>query len=149
MTKEQKEAIEMKENSEEIEKLKKVLEERYLYVPGMRTVYARLMCLEKEDIVRDDLSLRNEIHQHIKEKEEKDKEIETLKRDFKIVDQECSRLEQKETILDKVTDKLKEDIEKYNKELTKNNILSMASTDLAARVLQSQKILNIIEGEKE
>lgn len=57
-------------------------------------------------------------------------------------------LEQKESILDKVTDKLKEDIEKYNKELMKDSIMSIKNTDLTARILQSQKILNIIEGEK-
>lgn len=60
----------------------------------------------------------------------------------------CKELEQKETILNKVTDKLKEDIEKYNKELMKDNIMSIKNTDLTARILQSQKILNIIEGEK-
>ena len=59
-----------------------------------------------------------------------------------------NELEQKESILNKVTDKLKEDIEKYNKEIIRDNTLSIASTNLAARVLQSQKILNIIEGEK-
>ena len=47
--------------------------------------------------------------------------------------------------LDKVTDKLKEDIEKYNKELLKDSIMSIKNTDLTARILQSQKILNIIE----
>ena len=57
-------------------------------------------------------------------------------------------LEQKESILDKVTDKLKEDIEKYNKELMKDSIMSIKNTDLTARILQSQKILNAIEGEK-
>lgn len=57
-------------------------------------------------------------------------------------------VKQKESILNKVTDKLKEDIEKYNKEIIRDNTLSIASTNLAARVLQSQKILNIIEGEK-
>lgn len=66
----------LKEKDKEIERLEKVLEERYRYIVGARTVHGRLMKLDKEDIVRDDLSLRNEIHQHIKEKEEKDKEIE-------------------------------------------------------------------------
>lgn len=56
-------------------------------------------------------------------------------------------LEQKETILDKVTNTLKEDIDKYNKELLKDSIMSIKNTDLTARILQSQKILNIIEGE--
>ena len=57
-------------------------------------------------------------------------------------------LEQKSEILDKVTDILKEDIDKYNKELLKDSIMSIKNTDLTARILQSQKILNIIEGEK-
>lgn len=39
---------------------------------------------------------------------EKDKEIETLKRDFKIVDQECSRLERKEAKQDKIIDLMAE-----------------------------------------
>ena len=73
----------LKEKDKEIERLEKVLEERYLYVPGMRTVYARLMCLEKEDIVKDDLSLRNEIQQHINEKEEKDKIIDLMTEEIK------------------------------------------------------------------
>ena len=42
---------------------------------------------------------------------EKDKEIETLKRDFKIVDQECSRLERKEAKQDKIIDLMAERIE--------------------------------------
>lgn len=45
-----------------------------------------------------------------KENEEKDKEIETLKRDFKIVDQECSRLERKEAKQDKIIDLMAEHI---------------------------------------
>ena len=45
-----------------------------------------------------------------KENEEKDKEIETLKRDFKIVDQECSRLERKEAKQDKIIDLMAEDM---------------------------------------
>ena len=57
-------------------------------------------------------------------------------------------VEQKETILNRVTDILKEDIDKYNKELLKDSIMSIKNTDLTARILQSQKILNIIEGEK-
>ena len=42
---------------------------------------------------------------------EKDKEIKTLKRDFKIVDQECSRLERKEAKQDKIIDLMAERIE--------------------------------------
>ena len=78
------------------------------------------------------------------DKEECLKEIDTIDDILKYI----KELEQKESILNKVTDKLKEDIEKYNKEIIRDNTLSIASTNLAARVLQSQKILNIIEGEK-
>lgn len=41
---------------------------------------------------------------------EKDAEIEKLKRDFKIVDQECSRLEKKEAKQDKIIDLMAEHI---------------------------------------
>ena len=66
--------------------------------------------------------------------------------DNKTLKEYIEYLEQKEFILDKVTDKLKEDIGKYNKELLKDSIMSIKNTDLTARILQSQKILNIIEG---
>ena len=66
--------------------------------------------------------------------------------DLKLIRDMLKELEQKEFILDKVTDKLKEDIGKYNKELLKDSIMSIKNTDLTARILQSQKILNIIEG---
>ena len=42
---------------------------------------------------------------------EKDAEIEKLKRDFKIVDEECSRLERKEAKQDKMIDLMTERIE--------------------------------------
>lgn len=45
---------------------------------------------------------------------EKDKEIETLKRDFKIVNQECSRLERKEAKKEKQTDLMAEYISKID-----------------------------------
>ena len=45
---------------------------------------------------------------------EKDKEIKTLKRDFKIVDQECSRLERKEAKQDKIIDLMAEYISKID-----------------------------------
>ena len=49
---------------------------------------------------------------------EKDKEIETLKRDFKIVDQECSRLERKEAKQDKIIDLMAEEIKERNYNFT-------------------------------
>lgn len=66
---------------------------------------------------------------------------------IEILEKYIQHLEQKETILNRVTDILKEDIDKYNKELLKDSIMSIKNTDLTARILQSQKILNIIEGE--
>ena len=72
------------------------------------------------------------------------KEIDVVDDIFKYI----KELEQKSEKLDKVTDKLKEDIKKYNKELMKDSIMSIKNTDLTGRILQSQKILNIIEGEK-
>ena len=47
---------ELAEKNAEIEKLKKVLDEKYIFVQGARTVYGRLMSLDKEDIVKDDLT---------------------------------------------------------------------------------------------
>lgn len=78
--------------------------------------------------------------------------IEILNETYQVINElserEIKKLEQKESILDKVTDKLKEDINNYNKELLKVSTMSIKNTDLTARILQSQKILNIIEGEK-
>ena len=69
---------ELAEKNVEIEKLKKVLDEKYIFVQGARTVYGRLMSLDKEDIVKDDLALRNEIYHHIEDKEKKDKIIDLM-----------------------------------------------------------------------
>ena len=52
-----------------VKELENVLNERFIYVTGARTVYGRLMELDKEIIVRDDLKLRNELNQIIKEKQ--------------------------------------------------------------------------------
>lgn len=69
-----KEAIEtvlsmLKEKDREIESLEKTLDKRFIYVTGARTIYARLMQLDKETIVQDDLKRRNELNQCIKAKE--------------------------------------------------------------------------------
>ena len=95
--------------------------------------------LNKEEIENAKQCL-NEIIQNTYA-EGKAKKLDTLRKYI-------NELEQKESILDKVTDKLKEDIKKYNKELMKDSIMSIKNTDLTGRILQSQKILNIIEGEK-
>ncbi len=69
---------ELAEKNAEIEKLKKVLDEKYIFVQGARTVYGRLMSLDKEDIVKDDLALRNVIYHHIEDNEKKDKIIDLM-----------------------------------------------------------------------
>ena len=74
----EKKNTELAEKNAEIEKLKKVLDEKYIFVAGARTVYDRLMGLDKEDIVKNDLALRNEIYQHIEDNEKKDKIIDLM-----------------------------------------------------------------------
>ena len=68
----------LKEKDKEIESLEKTLDEKYIFVTGVRTLYAGLMSLDKENIVKDDLKLRNEIYQHIEDKEKKDKTIDLM-----------------------------------------------------------------------
>ena len=79
------------------------------------------------------------------DKEECLKEIDVIDNIFKYI----KELEQKESILDKVTDKLKEDIKKYNKELMKDSIMSIKNTDLTGRILQSQKNIKYYRRRKE
>lgn len=69
---------ELAEKNTEIERLEKVLDEKYIFVTEARTVYARLMSLDKEDIVKNDLALRNEIYQHIEDNDKKDKIIDLM-----------------------------------------------------------------------
>lgn len=76
----------------EIEKLKKVLDDRFIYVTGARTVYDRLMSLDKEIIVKDDLKLRNEIQRHINELGKKDKLEKEVADDIDKVAVELSKL---------------------------------------------------------
>lgn len=64
----------LKEKDKKIESLEKTLDKRFIYVTGARTVYGRLMQLDKESIVQDDLKRRNELNQCIKA-EEKYKEL--------------------------------------------------------------------------
>ncbi len=67
--------------------------------------------------------------------------IKELEQSNKILDEECSRLEQKESILDKVTEKLKEDA---------NQKIPLAEDMdwVRCRKEHAREILNIIEGEK-
>ena len=55
-------------------------------------------------IIQEFKTLQNDIETVLNMLKEKDAEIEILKRDFKIVDQECSRLERKEAKQDKMID---------------------------------------------
>ena len=73
-----KQNTELAEKNAEIERLEKVLDEKYIFVTEARTVYARLMSLDKEDIVKNDLALRNEIYQHIEDNDKKDKIIDLM-----------------------------------------------------------------------
>ena len=79
----EKKNTELAEKNAEIEKLKKVLDEKYIFVAGARTVYDRLMGLDKEDIVKNDLALRNEIYQHIEDNDKKDKIIDLMAEEIK------------------------------------------------------------------
>lgn len=74
---------ELAEKNAEIERLEKVLDEKYIFVTEARTVYARLMSLDKEDIVKNDLALRNEIYQHIEDNDKKDKIIDLMAEEIK------------------------------------------------------------------
>ena len=74
---------ELAEKNTEIERLEKVLDEKYIFVTEARTVYARLMSLDKEDIVKNDLALRNEIYQLIEDNDKKDKIIDLMAEEIK------------------------------------------------------------------
>lgn len=72
-----------------INELEKALDERFIHVIGARTVFARLMSLDKEIIVRDDLKLRNEIEHNIKDEEKLKLE---LKKKDKIIKEMAERV---------------------------------------------------------
>lgn len=57
-------------------------------------------------------------------------------------------LEQKEAILDKVTDKLKEDIKEFDKLRKLHEMYSPSEERLSSKYFYALKLLNIIEGEK-
>ena len=57
-------------------------------------------------------------------------------------------VEQKESILDKVTDKLKEDIKKFDRLRKTHEMYSLSEERLSSKYFYAQEILNIIEGEK-
>ena len=69
--------------------------------------------------------------------------------DLKLIRDILKELEQKESILDKVTDKLKEDIDflEFSRDRDMDNCYREDEEDRAVRVY-IESILNIIEGEK-
>ena len=67
--------------------LEKATDNKYCYVTGGRTLYSRLKELEKEDLIKAYLRLRNEVNKYIKEnsipKKKIEDKIEELKTDNK------------------------------------------------------------------
>ena len=61
-------------------------------------------------IIQEFKTLQNDIETVLNMLKEKDKEIEILKRDFEIVDDECSRLERKEVKQEKIIDLMTDEI---------------------------------------
>ena len=76
-----------------------------------------------------------------------------IKQSYKEIKRYIKHLEQKESILDKVTDKLKEDIENADnniKHMEEKNILQAIAKELAVTTKDyAKEILNIIEGNKD
>ena len=72
--------------------------------------------------------------------------IKNLERSNKILDTECSRLEQKESILDKVTDKLKETVKIERQLMPYLPHKSVSFYYANGREVLAKEILNIIEG---
>ena len=98
MTKEQEVAIKYLEDMKN--NLKDLNKSGYVYAKeNIETVLNMLKEISAESAEKDKIIA------------EKSAEIEKLKRDFKIVDQECSRLERKEAKQDKIIDLMAERIE--------------------------------------
>ena len=72
------------------------------------------------------------------------KEVTTIDNIFKYIN--C--LEQKESILDKVTDKLKEDIKEFDKLRKSHEMYSPSEERLSSKYFYALKLLKFIEGEK-
>ena len=65
----------------------------------------------------------------------------------KKIKKHIKELEQKESILDKVTDKLKEDIKEFDKLRKLHEMYSPSEERLSSKYFYALKLLNIIEGE--
>ena len=68
---------------------------------------------------------------------------------LEIIEKQQKSLEQKESILDKVTDKLKEDIKIYGNHEERKHMCKEQLYENDGRWFHAKEILNIIEGEKE
>ena len=112
------------------------------------------MTKEQEKAV-DDLRFFNQGEYITKEMEESAKVVlEMLEEESrKKIKKYIKHLEQKESILDKVTDKLKENIENADnniKHMEEKNILQAIAKELAVTTKDyAKEILNIIEGNKD
>ena len=100
MTKEQEAAIKYLEDMKN--NLKDLNKSGYVYAKeNIDTVLNMLKEISAESTEKDKIIA------------EKSAEIEKLKRDFKIVDQECSRLERKEAKQDKIIDLMAEELQTH------------------------------------
>ena len=68
---------------------------------------------------------------------------------LEIIEKQQKELEQKESILDKVTDKLKEDIKIYGNHEERKHMCKEQLYENDGKWFHAKEILNIIEGEKE
>ena len=67
---------------------------------------------------------------------------------LEIIEKQQKELEQKESILDKVTDKLKEDIKIYGNHEERKHMCKEQLYENDGKWFHAKEILNIIEGEK-
>ena len=95
--------------------------------------------LNKEEIENAKQCL-NEIIQNTYA-EGKAKKLDTLRKYIK-------ELEQKESILDKVTDKLKEDIKEFDKLRKSHEMYSPSEERLSSKYFYALKLLEFLKGEK-
>ena len=125
-------------NKEEIEKLLKINE----------TIITSEQCKEHRTLKNDErvLLMNNiKIKDYIQELEFQNT---ALKAEHNHNITRIKELEQKESILDKVKDKLKEDIEKFNNLRKTKEMYSPSEERLSSKYFYAQEILNSMEGEK-
>ena len=71
------------------------------------------------------------------------------KHDIAMIDEVKGEAVRLYRVLDKVTDKLKEDTQKFNRLRKKHKMYSISEERLSTKYFYAQEILNIIEGERE